>query len=565
MNLNSIRRRLPFSYAAIALLAALTLGVVLIATIRGYYNKQERSYLQGNAEQISFVIARLLEAHIPAKFLQDQVTSWSFLSQARIQVLDPDRKVLADSGVPSFQQVMMISDLAAPRGDVFVERVESPGEAGVPVTLPSWGLFVINGDLVTEAGAGGRATGCYEPTPGTAGASECLTREPVFDKTLPWPQMAYSAITETITGSVGAAFSAPVGISMSMSPSLYGYDFEATGSSTQRRSRQKVEQPVIAESGDLLVTVVLSDGPAYGDEIVSSVSRAWLVASVIAVILAAGAGWLVSRQITEPLQALTSVTTRMAAGDLSARAGVESTDELGALGAAFNEMAGRVEEMVRTLRNFVADAAHELHTPLTALRTNLELASAEPDSRQQASLIEAAQGQIARLEGVISGLLDLSRLDAHPGEHASIDLVETLRDIIEPCASRAEQLDVRFDFNLPDRPVYVRGNADLLKRAAGNLLDNALKFTPPGGTVSLSLSAVEEAASITVEDSGIGIPDEDLPRLFQRFHRGRNASGYEGSGLGLAIVRAIVLSHGGDVWEENTHPGARFRIDIPYE
>jgi signal transduction histidine kinase len=130
-------------------------------------------------------------------------------------------------------------------------------------------------------------------------------------------------------------------------------------------------------------------------------------------------------------------------------------------------------------------------------------------------------------------------------------------------ASQAEQAGVRYSFTAPPQAQVVTGDSKQLYEAIGNLLENGLKFTPAGGEVRLILDRDGSWAIVIVEDTGIGLPPEDLPRLFERFHRGRNAAGYPGSGLGLAIVRSIVESHGGAVTAENLQPGARFVIRLP--
>jgi two-component system sensor histidine kinase BaeS len=288
------------------------------------------------------------------------------------------------------------------------------------------------------------------------------------------------------------------------------------------------------------------------------VARGWTIAGAISVILAAGVGWIISRRISAPLLALANTTAQMAEGDLAARATVASRDEVGLLARSFNQMADQVEDTVVTLRRFVSDAAHEIHTPLTALRTNLELA---PDDK----FVQRAQAQVGRLEALTEGLLALSRIEAskQAENHTAVALTSLVQEVSELYASRAEQSGLIFDLALPGTPVTVRGDEPQLRRVLDNLLDNGIKFTPQGGAVSVKLVREGEWAELSVEDTGIGIPEDDLPRLFSRFHRGRNAAAYPGSGLGLAIVKAIAESHGGRVAAENTAQGACFTLRLP--
>jgi len=334
---------------------------------------------------------------------------------------------------------------------------------------------------------------------------------------------------------------------------LYGFGLVPSADPVDRRSALAVEYPINGEQGQLLGYVELSQGPAYGGDILLSVAWGWMVASGLATLLAAGAGWLISRRLTTPLLSLTAVTTRMAAGDLAARANMERRDELGALGQAFDTMAGRVQQTVVALRQFVADAAHELHTPLTALQTNLELVSqAEeilaggPAGRER---LRRAQEQVQRLQELTRNLLDLSQIETAGRIHTwgEVELNDLLRQSSERYASRAEQAGLEFNLVLPQEKIRVAGDAIQLQRVLANLLDNSLKFTPVPGQVTVALAAAENWAVIEVVDSGIGISPADQAFLFNRFHRGRNTAGYPGSGLGLAIVKAIVERHQGQV------------------
>jgi signal transduction histidine kinase len=307
--------------------------------------------------------------------------------------------------------------------------------------------------------------------------------------------------------------------------------------------------------------LILSDGPAYGSEIVSSVAHGWLFAGGFAVLLAAAAGLFVSRQISKPLLALTEVTVQMTAGDLSTRANIARQDELGTLALSFNAMADRIQEIVVTLQRFVADAAHELHTPLTALRTNLELAKNEHPS----TAIRRAHEQVIRLEKLTDGLLALSRIEAQSGtEQATpVDLVSLIRSTSELYASRAEQAGLGYELFLPEQVPPVLGRADQLASVISNLMDNAIKFTPTNGKVSLGLRRLDQTLELTVQDTGIGIPPDDLPQLFERFRRGHNASDHPGSGLGLAITKAIVKAHGGSIMAESSPVGTRITVNLP--
>jgi signal transduction histidine kinase len=522
---------LPLSYASIALLAALALGAVLLLTLRSHYLRVEQDYLESNAQAVGLSLAQLLEDEQPLDALQAQVESFAFLSDTRVQLLDPEGELLAGSSLPGRLRVAVASGV----------RREPP----LPEDLPA---------LETE-GTEQRFFLRLRIEPPITNTTWMETAYPLsppegqwlhlFDDRLSGPELLFLG---TDLGLEERPDSAPQGVT----------------------SSQVVTSPMRDSQGQLLGFVRLSEGPAYAQEIVEDVAWGWGIASVVAVVMAACAGWLVSRRMCAPLEALTGTTAAMAAGDLAARADVNRRDELGDLARSFNKMADQVEETVVTLRRFVSDAAHEIHTPLTALRTNLELAREDaPPGR--GGHVEEAEAQVQRLEGLTAGLLDLSRIEAGTGTQPNVlvPLLPLLQELGELYASRAEQAGLDFQLSLPESPVGLQGDAAQLRRALGNLLDNAIKFTPRGGMVQLGLSRDGNGdgeggtAVLWVEDSGPGIPAEDLPHLFQRFYRGRNASGYPGSGLGLAIVKAIAERHGGEVQAENTAAGARFTMRLP--
>jgi two-component system, OmpR family, sensor kinase len=331
------------------------------------------------------------------------------------------------------------------------------------------------------------------------------------------------------------------------------------------RSSQTVERPV-ERNGRLLGQVQLSEAPAYARAALVNTAKAWGLAGLLGVIIAAGVGWLVAWRLSRPITALTEASDRMAAGELGVRAAVERGDEVGRLARSFNQMASRVEDTVTSLRRFVADAAHEIGTPLTALSADLDIAQTHSQPEVRERFVEHAAGQARRLEYLTSSLLRLSRLEAgdavqHP---RPVELRMLARQVLDAVASRADQAEIDLRSELEEGEFWVSGYADKLETAIGNLLDNALKFTPSGGTVTLGLRTDGDKARLWVSDTGIGIPPAEISELFSRFHRGRNVHSYPGSGLGLAIVRATAQLHGGVVTAQSDGAsGARFDLVLP--
>ncbi|GAB4431162.1 MAG: hypothetical protein Fur0044_28760 [Anaerolineae bacterium] len=574
--LKSIRWQLPLSYAAIALLTVLALGVVLLATLRSFYTQQELDYLTLNAQQISPEMARMVQSGLPPDGIQAQLKNFSFLSQARVRLLDAQGQPLADSGEPLAQpEVAALSvklkALAAAPANVLVKPFTTAIESPLPADDYASFIYIQRSDAEIS------------PADMLLTRTLIITRSDDKEKIFHWEFSQPVTGTQVITTAPGQEVFAIMGEPGELSPPLdfisvvpairplFGASPAVDIALAGPRSDQAISQPFYGPAGELLGYAELSQGPAYGREILTSVAWGWAIAGGVAVILAAGMGWLISRRLSAPLLALADVTGRMAQGNLSVRAEVArpAPAEVGLLARSFNEMADQVEETVLTLRRFVADAAHELHTPLTALRTNLELVNGGD------AYIQQAQTQVERLERLTRDLLDLSKLEtgANEAHFAPLSLNTLVQETGELYASRADQSGLAFSLVVPEQLVAVKGNETHLRRALGNLLDNALKFTPAGGAIRLGLQVINTPgegpdrrwAEIYVEDNGIGVSPGDGPQLFSRFYRGRNATAYPGSGLGLAIVKAIAEGHHGQVLAEDRIPGACFRLRLPLE
>ena len=271
--------------------------------------------------------------------------------------------------------------------------------------------------------------------------------------------------------------------------------------------------------------------------------------------VAAALGLLVSRAALAPVRRLTETTEAVTeTRDLSQR--IESTstgdDELGRLATSFNTMLAALEDSSRAQRQLVADASHELRTPLTSLKTNIEVLAREnelaPEAREQ--LLRDIVEQIDEMTALIGELIELAREarpDAvvEPARDVRLDLVAA--DAIE--RTRRNRPGIEFETDLDESIVY--GAPSTIERAVANLLDNAAKWSPPGGQVEVAVRQGE----LSVRDHGPGIAAEDLPYVFDRFYRSRTARGLPGSGLGLAIVKQVAESHGGSVVAERPQDG----------
>jgi two-component system sensor histidine kinase MprB len=307
------------------------------------------------------------------------------------------------------------------------------------------------------------------------------------------------------------------------------------------------------------------DGSGYAVQIfrpLSEVNRTLHRITIFLIFIAAGGmgvaaalGLLVSRAALAPVRRLTATTEAITeTRDLSQR--IESTgtsnDELGRLATSFNTMLRALEESNRSQRQLVADASHELRTPLTSLRTNIEvLARADqmaPEERER--LLDDVVEQIGEMTALIGELIELAResrpdMVAEPAGDVRLDLLTA--DAVE--RTRRNRPSVEFETDLEESLVH--GPPSAIERAVANLLDNAAKWSPPGGPVEVLVRDGE----VVVRDHGPGIAEEDLPYVFDRFYRSRDARGMPGSGLGLAIVKQVAESYGGSVVAEQPPGG----------
>jgi two-component system sensor histidine kinase MprB len=288
----------------------------------------------------------------------------------------------------------------------------------------------------------------------------------------------------------------------------------------------------------------------------------WVLAAVMlgGVGLAAALGLAVSRAATRPLARLTATAEQVTAtGELHHRIPVGADDEPGRLAAAFNGMLSALESSRDAQRQLVADASHELRTPLTAIRANIELLEHAPQlaPAQRAAMLRSARGQLEDLTVLVGDLVDLAR----PGER-EIDPPEELRldELVGAAVERARRHAPATAFTLTSEPSLVVGSRARLARAVGNLLDNAVKWSPPDSTIEVMVGDGE----VTVRDHGPGIAHVDLPHVFDRFYRAPSARGLPGSGLGLAIVKHVADAHGGTVVAEAAPGGGTLlRLTLP--
>jgi len=324
--------------------------------------------------------------------------------------------------------------------------------------------------------------------------------------------------------------------------------------------------PAIVVRGQHVGTAVVrttGSGLGAADRVLkTALLRAIAGAAGLAALLALLTGLAVARRITRPVIRLIAVTRAMAGGDRAARVGeIRAAGELRELAAAFDQMAGTLDRQEQIRRNLVADVAHELRTPIAILQAGHEAlldGVAEPTPAELGSL----RDEVLRLARMVGDLQTLAAADA-----AALNLTRKPADLAGLAAAAADSLARRFeaagitlDRELAAAPILA--DPRWLHQVITNLLTNALKFTPAGGRVTITTRTAGARAELQVADTGQGIPAEDLPRVFDRFFRGQQASQISGSGIGLAIAAELTEAHGGRLTAASEGPGLGTRMTL---
>jgi len=295
------------------------------------------------------------------------------------------------------------------------------------------------------------------------------------------------------------------------------------------------------------------------EQVLAKLGLVTLLFGIAGIITAGVAGWAVARNGLRPVRRLTIAAEDIARTERLAPIQVEGDDEIARLASAFNQMLASLAASRDRQRRLVADAGHELRTPLTSLRTNIDLLTQAGDSlpeEARTELLSDVRAQLEELSTLVGDLVELARDEPTPAVIGTVELHEVLDHAVARVRRRAPSLS----FVVSADPWFVEGDAAALERALTNLLDNAAKWSPPAGTVTVGL----RAGAVTVDDEGPGIAEADLPHVFERFYRSTDSRSLPGSGLGLSIVAQVAQRHEGTV-EAGRSPagGTRMTLRIP--
>lgn len=280
----------------------------------------------------------------------------------------------------------------------------------------------------------------------------------------------------------------------------------------------------------------------------------WILVAIAVAVLGVVAlvGWRFARTTAEPLARLERAAVAAGKGDLGARAPVEGPPEVQSVATRFNTMVARLDELLRSQEGFVADASHQLRTPLAALRLRLENLEAHVDLSGRGNL-EGAINELDRLNRLVTGLLVLARSDETGGPGELLDVAGVARERVELWEALADEHHVRVVADCPE-PVPAQTGAGRLEQIIDNLIENALAVSPPGGTITVTARARTDGAELHVTDDGPGMSPDERARAFDRFWRAPGSTN-EGTGLGLAIVQRLVEADRGEITLESASSG----------
>ncbi len=329
-------------------------------------------------------------------------------------------------------------------------------------------------------------------------------------------------------------------------------------------SIRRGKSPVYNETVLWVIVPVQDNGGVIGGVIMYSpilgitqtmikVRNLFIYSAVVSIMFSTVVVYFLSKYVTGPLQDMNRVAKQLACGNLTERVNIKQGDEIGDLGEAFNNMADQIEKQEKMRRDFVADVSHELRSPLTNVQGFIEamIDGKDRTSEDRSRYLGILHKETLRLTRLVNDLLDLSRLESGilPIEKRPVDITEVIKNTITKLKPALQDKGVNVVEGGTDREIVVQANHDRVEQVMSNLLDNAVRYSPAGGNITVSVVEHLGMVEVTVVDEGEGIPAEELSLIWERFYKVDKARSREtgGTGLGLAIVRQIIESLGGEV------------------
>ncbi len=351
--------------------------------------------------------------------------------------------------------------------------------------------------------------------------------------------------------------------------SAAGDDSSARFQFQQTTNTILVRHPIRLGNGETY-SMVLGMPTQFIQRDVWRLTRVLLGIGAVLCLVAPLGGFLLARKATEPVREIIQTTRRLEPSNLQQRLQIRGTnDELDQISQEINSFLDQNAKYLQSHRDFIANAAHELRSPLTAIQTSVEVSlERERSAAEYRDELETVSEQCEQLRYLVNQLLELAESDAqqHHSKFAEFDLSASITKSLEFFSAIAEEASIRIDANLGSR-IFLHGNEMKIRQVVNNLLDNALKFTSGGGLIQLDLRRSRDSVVLTVADTGCGIPEADLPRIFERFYQAnpaRTHASRSGSGLGLSICQSIIDRHGGKILVRNLSPhGVSVQVTWP--
>lgn len=398
---------------------------------------------------------------------------------------------------------------------------------------------------------------------GVAGATEPESLGPVAG-TFPYPAVIRDANGNVLAGNeLADARAMSLSESEVVAVTVEGESLDRDESLRGQPYRVRSERLRIA---DTILIVQVGRSTQSIDHVLTALNRVLLIGGAVAAVFVLAVSYLLASGALRPVEKITHLAAQIEASDLTQRiSAANEPSETQRLADTFDAMLARLESAFAQQRNFVMDVSHELRTPLTALRGNLDvLLMSKNLSREDRVVLERMSQEVGRLIRLTSNLLYLAHAEAGRDiVRRPIELDALCLEVVHQASALRDDVAVRLDH---ESQLTVYGDPDLLKQLLLNLLDNAIKYSPPAGNVNVSLYEREEVAEIVVADEGPGIPEEQISKIFERFYRSsdQHTRTVGGAGIGLAISRWIAHVHGGDIRvESRAGDGSRFIVTLP--
>jgi heavy metal sensor kinase len=300
---------------------------------------------------------------------------------------------------------------------------------------------------------------------------------------------------------------------------------------------------------------------------VEAFKRIFIITMTLLIVIAAGVGWFMARQAVSGVEAVTRTAQKISGGSLEERVPVKPRgDEIDQLATTFNQMLDRIQTLLTEIKEMSDNIAHDLRSPIARMRGLAEVTLTTSKSLSEyESMAASTVEECDRLLDMINTMLFISKTEAglERPSRADVDIGALIRSACELFEPTAEDKHITLNCQAPEK-TFLLGDSRMLQRMLSNILDNAVKYTPPGGEVKVSVSEANRDIVITIHDTGIGISGADLTRIFERFYRGDQSRSEPGTGLGLSLARAIARAHGGDVTvTSELNQGSTFTIILP--